>query len=51
MLTQEDAEKIIRFLSAAWFASESSEARNEFHRLANEVRKAAGLPINGAENS
>jgi hypothetical protein len=40
-----DAEKIIRFLSAAWYATESKEAREEFHRLANEVRKAAGLPV------
>ena len=39
----EDAEKIIRFLSAAWFATESKEARDEFHRLANEIRKAAGI--------
>jgi len=39
-----DAEKIIRFLSAAWFATESKEAREEFNRLANEIRKAAGMP-------
>ncbi len=42
-----DAEKIIRFLSAAWYATESKEAREEFHRLANEVRKAAGIPVEG----
>jgi len=40
-----DAEKIIRFLSAAWFATELKEARDEFNRLANEVRKAAGMPV------
>jgi hypothetical protein len=39
-----DAEKIIRFLSAAWHATEDKEAREELHRLANEVRKAAGMP-------
>ncbi|WP_036644865.1 DUF1906 domain-containing protein [Paenibacillus sp. oral taxon 786] len=41
----EDAEKIIAFLGAAWKATESKEARDEFHRLANEVRKAAGIPV------
>jgi hypothetical protein len=39
-----DAEKIIRFLSAAWYATDNPDARAEFNRLANEVRKAAGLP-------
>jgi hypothetical protein len=43
-MTKEDAEKIIRFLSAAWFAATTEQAREEFHRLANEVRKVAGLP-------
>ncbi|EJL38959.1 Protein of unknown function (DUF1906) [Brevibacillus sp. CF112] len=41
----EDAQKIIAFLGAGWQATESKEARDEFHRLANEVRKAAGIPI------
>ncbi len=45
MLKPEDAEKIIAFLGAGWKATESKEARDEFHRLANEVRKAAGIPI------
>lgn len=45
LLVEEDAEKIIRFLSAGWFATESQEARNEFKRLADEVRKAAGITI------
>lgn len=45
MISQEDAEKIIRFMSAAWYATEVPEAREEFNRLANEVRKAAGLPL------
>ncbi|MFC5531011.1 N-acetylmuramoyl-L-alanine amidase [Cohnella yongneupensis] len=44
MMSAQDAEKIIKFLSAGWFATEDPEARNEFNRLANEVRKAAGLP-------
>ncbi|MFD0670818.1 DUF1906 domain-containing protein [Cohnella sp. GCM10027633] len=43
-MSAEDADKIIRFLSAGWFATEDPEARAEFNRLANEVRKAAGLP-------
>lgn len=43
-MTKEDAEKIIRFLSAAWFASPDQAAKDEFNRLANEVRKAAGIP-------
>ncbi|MGG4035837.1 N-acetylmuramoyl-L-alanine amidase [Paenibacillus cisolokensis] len=40
-----DAEKI-RFQSAAWYATESKKAREEFIRMANEVMKAAGLSIN-----
>ena len=44
-MSKEDAEKIIRFLSAAWFATDNQTARAEFNRLANEVRKAAGIPV------
>ena len=44
-MSKEDAEKIIRYLSAAWYATEVPEAREEFNRLTNEVRKAAGLPL------
>lgn len=44
-MSAEDAEKIIRFLSAGWLATDNAVARSEFHRLANEVRKAAGLPV------
>jgi hypothetical protein len=44
MLSPEDAKKIILFLSAAYNCTDSEAARNEFHRLANVVRKAAGLP-------
>lgn len=43
VLSSEDAKKIIPFLSAAYFATEVPAARNEFHRLANELREAAGL--------
>ncbi|MBP1993240.1 M23 family metallopeptidase [Paenibacillus eucommiae] len=43
-VTAEDAKKIIPFLSAAYEATNSKEARAEFNRLANEVRKVAGLP-------
>lgn len=38
-----DAEKIIRFLSAAWFCAGDEEGRAELHRLAEEVRKASGM--------
>lgn len=44
MMKPEDAVKIIRFLSAGWNATEDPQARAEFNRLANEVRKAAGMP-------
>ena len=47
-MTVEDANKIIRFLSAAYMATNSKEARNEFNRLANELRKASGQePVSG----
>lgn len=43
MLKPEDANKIIRFLSAGWFVVQGNkEAEKEFHRLANELRKASG---------
>lgn len=43
-MSQQDAEKIIRFLSAAYFAAADQASKDEFNRLANEVRKAAGIP-------
>lgn len=43
-MTADDANKIIKFLSAAWFAATTKTDKAEFNRLANEVRKAAGLP-------
>jgi hypothetical protein len=42
MMTPEDANKIIGFLSAAHGATPDPEAQAEFHRLANELRKASG---------
>lgn len=42
MITPEDANKIILFLSAAYMATTSEEARQEFNRLANELRRASG---------
>ncbi|MBB6730071.1 glucosaminidase domain-containing protein [Cohnella zeiphila] len=43
-MSKEDAEKIIRFLSAAWYAAPDQASKDEFNRLANEIRKAAGIP-------
>ncbi|MZQ83602.1 mannosyl-glycoprotein endo-beta-N-acetylglucosamidase [Paenibacillus sp. 5J-6] len=42
IMSTDDANKIITFLSAAWSSTEDMEARAEFHRLANELRKASG---------
>lgn len=45
MLNPEDANKIIRFLSAGWFIVQGNkQAEAEFNRLANELRKASGQP-------
>lgn len=44
-MSQEDAVKIISFLQAAWNAATTKTDKDEFHRLANEVRKAAGIPL------
>lgn len=41
-MSVEDANKIIRFLSAAYMATSDKEARKEFNRLANELRKVSG---------
>ncbi|OKP75657.1 hypothetical protein A3842_19580 [Paenibacillus sp. P3E] len=45
MLNQEDAKKIIAFIQAAYMAAGSPESREEFHRLADEIRKASGQPV------
>ncbi|MCY9670306.1 hypothetical protein M5X11_36345 [Paenibacillus alginolyticus] len=42
MMSSDDANKIINFLSAAWMSTEDAEARVEFHRLADELREASG---------
>jgi N-acetylmuramoyl-L-alanine amidase len=44
-LSPEDANKIIKFLSAAYDSTEDPEAKAEFKRLANELRIASGQPI------
>jgi len=44
MLKADDANKVIAFLSAAYEATNSKEAQDEFHRLADELRKASGQP-------
>lgn len=43
MMNPQDADKIIRFLSAGWFVVQGNkEAEAEFKRLANELRKVSG---------
>lgn len=42
VMSSDDANKIINFLSAAWMSTDDAEAREEFHRLANELRKVSG---------
>ncbi|MNC28517.1 hypothetical protein D3C76_761440 [compost metagenome] len=49
MLNKEDANKIIAFIQAAYMASGSPESRKEFHRLADELRKASGQPVDGGK--
>ncbi|MFH5185970.1 N-acetylmuramoyl-L-alanine amidase [Paenibacillus sp. TAB 01] len=44
MLSAQDANKIIAFLAAAYSCTNSKDAKEEFHRLANELRKASGQP-------
>lgn len=41
-MNEADANKIIQFLSAAYNATTNADARKEFNRLANELRKASG---------
>jgi PHP family Zn ribbon phosphoesterase len=42
MMSSDDANKIINFLAATWTSTDDVEAREEFHRLANELRKVSG---------
>ncbi|MFC5407267.1 DUF1906 domain-containing protein [Cohnella soli] len=44
VMSQDDANKIIRFLSAGWYVATTKADKDEFNRLANEIRKAAGMP-------
>jgi lysozyme len=44
MMSPEDANKVIGFLGAAYGAVQDPEAQEEFHRLANELRKVSGQP-------
>lgn len=44
-LSQEDANKVIVILQAAWKAAATQADKDEIHRLANEIRQAAGLPM------
>lgn len=44
-MSADDANKIINFLQAAYKSTTDPEARTEFHRLANELRKASGQPL------
>lgn len=44
MMKPEDANAIILFLSAAYMSTTVPEARKEFNRLANELRRASGQP-------
>jgi len=43
-IAAEDANKVIPFLAASYEATTSAPARTEFHRLANELRKASNQP-------
>nr|WP_275984140.1 peptidoglycan recognition family protein [Paenibacillus hamazuiensis] len=45
MLAADDANAMIAFLAAAYEATRNDEARAEFHRLANELRKASGQDV------
>lgn len=42
LISAEDANRIIGFLSASYFAVDDAEAQAEFHRLANELRRISG---------
>jgi len=43
-VSPEDAVKIIGFLQAAWKAAKTQTDKDEYHRLANAIRRAAGMP-------
>ncbi|MCS7460897.1 DUF1906 domain-containing protein [Paenibacillus doosanensis] len=43
-LSVSDANKLIEFMKAGYFAANDEAGKEEFHRLANELRKASGQP-------
>lgn len=47
-MNEKDAEAIIRLLAGAHSLTADKESRDEIHRLANELRKAAGIPTTTA---
>ncbi|GAA4856186.1 hypothetical protein GCM10023310_39170 [Paenibacillus vulneris] len=44
MLNPEDANKLIGFMKAGYEAANDAAGKEDFHRLANELRKASGQP-------
>ncbi|MGF7035280.1 N-acetylmuramoyl-L-alanine amidase CwlA [Paenibacillus mucilaginosus] len=44
LISPEDANKLISFLSAIYYAAEDEESRTEVNRLANELRRISGQP-------
>ncbi|WP_391556976.1 N-acetylmuramoyl-L-alanine amidase [Robertmurraya sp.] len=44
-MTKEDANKIIALLGAGWHICKDKASQDEFKRLANEIRKASGQPL------
>lgn len=44
-LSKEDGEKIVKILGNVWQLQQDDKGREEIHRLADEVRKDAGIPI------
>ncbi|MCZ8523378.1 MULTISPECIES: peptidoglycan recognition protein family protein [Paenibacillus] len=44
LIPPEDANKLIAFLSAIYYASDAGESRAEVNRLANELRRISGQP-------
>lgn len=45
MMKPEDANKIIRFLGVAWELAVGKVSKDEFNRLANELRKVSGQEV------
>jgi hypothetical protein len=45
VMSAKDADTIIAFLSAAYYCTDAQDARDEFHRLADELRKASGQEV------